>query len=220
MTFRRVVTPNVQLFSITSTLDDFETRGLNARRAGGVNGGHEWSWSREWVSKADEEDRVILTWRRETPRKGVAGIAEVADADGTVIDHFALGVYSAGVRAGRRASLIDARELQGALAVHHALGPAVGRAADKVRETGANGKAVHIATLTIRSARGWAARVCLREGCVEKSDRDYAWTVLRRLRTTHDRTQRTRFPFLPVFSARKFKSCSDSNKHREEKIGE
>lgn len=128
--------------------------------------------SREWreeINQADGEDKVVLTWRRETPRKGIPGVTEVADADGVVIDHFALGVCSARVRAGRCAFLIDACEFQGALTVHHAFGPTVGRAADKVRETGANSEAVHITTVTIRSAWGWTARVCLREGCVEKS---------------------------------------------------
>lgn len=130
-----------------------------------INGGYE---SCGVMDKADEEDKVVLTWRRETPSKGIPGITEVADTDGAVIDHFALGVYSARVRAGRCAFLIDACEFQRALTVHHAFGSAVGRAAGKVRETSAHGEAVYIPTLTIRSTWGWTARVCLREGCVEK----------------------------------------------------
>lgn len=84
----------------------------------------------------------------------------MADADGAVIDHFALGVYSTRIRAGRCTFLIDACEIRGALAVYHAFGTTVGRAADKIRKTGANGEAVCIPTLTIRSAGRRAARIC------------------------------------------------------------
>lgn len=45
------------------------------------------------------------------------------------------------------------------MTVHHAFGTTVGRVADKIRETGANSKAVYITTLAVWSAGRWAARV-------------------------------------------------------------
>lgn len=110
----------------------------------------------------------VLTWGRETSYKGIPRIIEAANANGAVIDDFALGIYSTWIRAGRRASLIDASEIQGALAVHHAFGSAVGGIAHEVRETGANGETIYILALTIWPAGGRTARIC-REGCVEKS---------------------------------------------------
>lgn len=87
-----------------------------------------------------------------------------------MIDHFALCVYSAWVRAGRCTFLIDASKVQGTLAVHHALGSAVRRTADKVREASANGKAVYIATLAVWSAGRRTARIFFRwKGCAKKS---------------------------------------------------
>lgn len=120
------------------------------------------------MNKAGERDKV-LTWRGETSQEGVSGVTEIADANGAVIDHFALGIYSTLVRAGRRTFLIDASAIRRALTVHHAFGATVGRVADKIRETGANSKAVCIATLAVWSTGRRAARVYFREDCVERN---------------------------------------------------
>lgn len=76
-----------------------------------------------------------------------------------LIDHFALGADSARASAGRRASLIDAREVQGALAVHHALGSTVWRVSNKILKAGAHSVVVDVSTLTVQSTGGWSAGV-------------------------------------------------------------
>jgi len=85
-----------------------------------------------------------------------------------MIDHFALSVYSAWIRAGRRASLIDASEIPRTLAVHYAFGSTVGGIAHKVGETGTNGETIYVLALAIWSAGGRAAGIC-RDGCVKKN---------------------------------------------------
>jgi len=120
------------------------------------------------MSEADERNKV-LTWGGETSYKRIPGITGIADADGTMIDHFALGAYSTWVRAGRCTFLIDASKIRRALAVYHAFSTAVGRTADKIQETGTNGKAVYISTLTIWSTGRWAARICFWQDCMDKS---------------------------------------------------
>lgn len=120
------------------------------------------------MSEADKRSKV-LTWGGETSHKRISGITEIANADGAVIDHFALGAYSTRVRAGRGTFLIDASKVRRALAVYHAFGATVGRAADKIRKTGTNGKTVYISTLTVWSTGRRAARICFWQDCMEKS---------------------------------------------------
>jgi hypothetical protein len=85
-----------------------------------------------------------------------------------MIDHFALSVYSAWIRAGRPAFLIDASEIPRALAVHYAFSLTVGGIAHKVGETGTNGETIYVLAFAIWSAGGRAAGVC-RDGCVKKN---------------------------------------------------
>lgn len=115
-----------------------------------------------------ERERV-LTWGGETSCKRIPGITEVADTDRTVTDHFALCVYSTRVRAGRYTLLIDASKIWRALAVHNAFGSTIGRAANKIRKTSANGKAIYISAFTVWSTGGRAARICFWQDCVEKN---------------------------------------------------
>lgn len=115
-----------------------------------------------------ERDQV-LTWSGETSCKGIPGITEIADTDGTVTDYFALCVYSTRVRAGRYTLLIDASKIRRALAVHNAFGSAIGGAANKIRETSANSKAIYISAFTVWSTGGWAARICFWQDCIEKN---------------------------------------------------
>lgn len=126
---------------------------------------------REPVAGMNEADKrnQVLTWGGETSCKGVPGITEVADADGTVTDHSALCVYSTRIRAGWYTLLIDASKILWALAVHNAFGSTIGRVANKIRETSANGKAIYISAITIWSTGGWAAWVCFWQDCVEKN---------------------------------------------------
>jgi len=85
-----------------------------------------------------------------------------------MIDHFALSVYSAWIRAGRRASLIDASEISRALAVHYAFSPTAGGIAHKIGETGTNGETIYVLALAIWSAGGRAAGIC-RDSCMKKN---------------------------------------------------
>lgn len=117
-------------------------------------------WRRRNTGETNENiRRKVLTWSREAFGERVAGVSVVAGANGTVVDHPALSVDAAGVRARGRALLVDARELQGTVVVHHTLGSAVRRVSHEIREAGAYCVVVHVSTFTVGSAGGRVTRV-------------------------------------------------------------
>lgn len=101
----------------------------------------------------------ILTWSREAFGERVARVASVAHANRAVVDHLALRAQAARAPAGGRALLINARELQGALVVHHALWSTVRWVSHEIREAGAHGVIIQVPTLAVRAAGGGAAGV-------------------------------------------------------------
>lgn len=109
--------------------------------------------------KSTKKIDIVLTLGGKTSYERIPGIIGVADTYWTMIDHFALSIYSTWIRAGRCTFLIDTSKLQGTLAVHYTFGSAIGWAADKISKARANSETVYILTLTIWSTRGWAARV-------------------------------------------------------------
>lgn len=109
--------------------------------------------ARRWIARRSRllgRRRVIVDSRALAER--IARVAGVTVADGIVLDDVAEGVDTAGAWTRVRALFVLAGEISRALLVDDALGSAVWRSADVVRQAGAGREAVDDATLRVWTA--------------------------------------------------------------------
>lgn len=102
---------------------------------------------------------IMLTYNLSASVEGISGEARGTGACGIVINNLAARLDATSARTRVHALLVLAIEVLGTVGANDALGPAVGSRSDEALLAGADGMAVDLPTLTVRTAGRGLARV-------------------------------------------------------------
>lgn len=106
----------------------------------------------------------MLTYNLSASVEGISGKTWGTGACGIVINNLAARLDTTSARTRVHALLVLAIEVLGAVGANDALGPAVGSRSDEALLAGADGMAVDLPTLTVRTAGRGLARVFISLG--------------------------------------------------------